>query len=131
MSFEEHKTKCNDKSSVWYYFLMQSKGAPQEKCKICKRVLKTNLKNNLPFSLFVTSTELRKSLKARGFEVPKSRETIKAKFMEYFIKCKNDMKKEIVKLKSNLASNFTYFSQTIKRNCIKTDTLYIPNHKSY
>lgn len=42
MSFEEHKTKCNDKSSVWYYFLMQSKGAPQAKCKICKKVLKTN-----------------------------------------------------------------------------------------
>lgn len=56
--------------------------------------------DNLPFSLLVTSTELRKSLRARGFEVPKSRETIKAKFMEYFLKCKMDMIQEIVELKS-------------------------------
>lgn len=42
MNFEEHKTKNNDKCSVWCYFLVESKGAPKAKCKLCKKVLKTN-----------------------------------------------------------------------------------------
>lgn len=56
--------------------------------------------DGLPFSLFVTSTELRKSLTARGFEMPKSRETIKSMFMTFYYKCKETTKQEIASIKS-------------------------------
>lgn len=53
--------------------------------------------DGLPFSLFVTSMQLRKSFQARGFDVPKSKETIKCKFMEFYITAKENMKAEIGK----------------------------------
>lgn len=56
--------------------------------------------DGFPFLAFVTSTELRKSLKARGFDVPKSTDTIKRKFMDFYFKCKASMKTEINNLKS-------------------------------
>lgn len=41
MEFVEHKTKNEDKSSVWCHFLVEATGAPNAKCKTCKKVLKT------------------------------------------------------------------------------------------
>lgn len=55
--------------------------------------------DNLSFSLFVTPLELRKFLTARGFNVPKSKETIKAKFMVCYQKRKEDTKGEIKSIK--------------------------------
>lgn len=75
-------------------------GFPKQEESLSATIGHLTAVDNLPFSLFVTSTELRKSLIARGFEVPKSRETIKAKFMEYYQKCKQAMKEEIGTLKS-------------------------------
>ncbi|XP_046807019.1 uncharacterized protein LOC124419943 [Lucilia cuprina] len=154
MNFVEHKTKKGDKGSVWHYFLIDSNGSPNAKCKLCHKILKTSggstkglLKHitcvhliklqktvcdepqrkikkiadfgflqhedtfpavisrlialdGLPFSLFITSKELRKSLQARGFDVPKSKETIKSKFLEFYSKCKENMKEEICKIKT-------------------------------
>lgn len=56
--------------------------------------------DGLSFSLFITSTELRKSLIARGFDLPKSRETIKKIFMDFVYKCKAETKREIRSVKS-------------------------------
>ncbi|XP_046810695.1 uncharacterized protein LOC124420735 isoform X3 [Lucilia cuprina] len=42
MSFENHKTKGANKSSVWYYFLTDTTGISRAKCKICNKILKTN-----------------------------------------------------------------------------------------
>ncbi|XP_004523081.1 uncharacterized protein LOC101449266 isoform X2 [Ceratitis capitata] len=36
-----HKLKANDKSSVWYYFLVPASGGPTAQCKKCNKVLKT------------------------------------------------------------------------------------------
>lgn len=76
-------------------------GFPRQEESLSAAIAHLTAVDNLPFSLFITSTELRKSLKARGFEVPKSRETIKSKFMEYYQKCKQNMKEEIRKIKSS------------------------------
>ncbi|XP_053945447.1 uncharacterized protein LOC128854950 [Anastrepha ludens] len=36
-----HKSKADDKSSVWYYFLVSACGGPTAQCKSCNKVLKT------------------------------------------------------------------------------------------
>ncbi|XP_036212737.2 uncharacterized protein [Bactrocera oleae] len=36
-----HKSKAEDKSSVWYYFLVSACGGPTAQCKSCNKVLKT------------------------------------------------------------------------------------------
>lgn len=42
MSFEKHKTKNEDKTSVWSHFLVDKSGASQAQCIKCKKILKTN-----------------------------------------------------------------------------------------
>ncbi|KAI8130534.1 hypothetical protein CVS40_0250 [Lucilia cuprina] len=169
MSFENHKTKGANKSSVWYYFLTDTTGISRAKCKICNKILKTNggstkgllthlgihsiklqkditdepqakiLKitnftvlqedslgasiarmtavDGFPFSVFITSSELRKSLISRGFDVPKSKETIKARFMDYYLKCKNKMKDEKIGIKgNNLKFSLTFDEWTSTSN---------------
>jgi len=54
--------------------------------------------DGLPFRVFTTSTELRKSLTARGFEVPKSPETIRQIVMKYATKITISMTRELSEL---------------------------------
>lgn len=75
-------------------------GSPRQQESLAATIARLTAVDNLPFSLFITSIELRKSLIARGFNVLKSKETIKAKFLEYYKKCKEDMKEEIKRIKS-------------------------------
>ncbi|XP_067616571.1 uncharacterized protein Ibf1 [Eurosta solidaginis] len=37
-----HAKKANDRSSVWYYFLVSACGGPTAQCKFCNKVLKTS-----------------------------------------------------------------------------------------
>lgn len=73
--------------------------------------------DGLPFSVFITSTELRKSLTSRGFEVPKSKETIKAKFLDYSLKCKQKTIHDISNIKdTGLKFSLTFDEWTSTAN---------------
>ncbi|XP_065642979.1 uncharacterized protein LOC136074572 [Hydra vulgaris] len=54
--------------------------------------------DGLPFKVFITSNELRKSLVARGFDVPKSSESSRQIVMKYATKIRNSIKEELSEL---------------------------------
>lgn len=57
--------------------------------------------DGLPFSIFITSIELRKSLVARGFDVPKSAVTIRDKVMKFGYSIRQKCKSELQKIKAD------------------------------
>ncbi|XP_017494881.1 PREDICTED: uncharacterized protein LOC108383020 [Rhagoletis zephyria] len=85
----DSQTKCK----IPHYFSVKNEDT------FMAAVARLTALDGLPFSKFITSEELRKSLKACGFNVPKSAESIKQQMMEFFFKCRQNVVEEITALK--------------------------------
>ena len=73
--------------------------------------------NSLPFNIFITSIELRKSLSAHGFDVLKSSVTIRDMVIKYDYSIRQKYKKKFEKLKDEgKRFNFTFDEWTSNKN---------------
>jgi hypothetical protein len=85
--------------------------------------------DGLPFSIFITSTELRKSLLARGFDQPKSSVTIRDMVMKFGYSIRQKYKTEMQKLKADgHCFSLTFDKLTsIKNRCYLNVNAHIKN----
>ncbi len=72
--------------------------------------------DGLPFSIFITSIELRKSLMARNFDVPKSANTIRNIVLTYGEHIREEMVKELSVLKLQGKFSLTFDEWTSVKN---------------